>query len=46
MIRSLRARHRLVWCLLAILLPVLLGLALWSRPAETASPVVAAEESP
>lgn len=32
MILPLRRAHRWVWLLLALLLPVLLGAALWLRP--------------
>jgi len=29
---SLRKRHRVIWLILALLLPLLFGLAIWSIP--------------
>ena len=39
MIRPLRAAHRVVWTLLALLLPALVALALARRHAEPAGPL-------
>ena len=46
MIRELRSRHRVMWRVLAIVIPVVLALALLSRPGETPSSAPLTEVSP
>ncbi|MEM1249560.1 MAG: hypothetical protein AAGK22_24505 [Acidobacteriota bacterium] len=44
MIRSLRSKHRVIWRLLAFLLPALIALALWSRPVASTAVVTSETE--
>lgn len=39
--RALRKTHRLVWQLMAVLLPLLVGIILWSRPQDERRPLPA-----